>query len=237
MKRLEWEMVPSGLVLFICLLLSLGTAGLACPETPGVLSLGDESYLPKGAIEAACGVQFVKELGGKKLEEIPLVILSNIDYNSLPGPVREGLVDYVKRGGVLLITGGDRSYGSGGYGSTDLTSILPFRILYPRDWQPSRRGQIESLDPGHPIFSGVNPLKMPLVDSFNNQARGEGSSLIAQFSKFDRQPLIAERGAGSGLVFGIAFDLNQVGSQWPEANRFLLNLIKYLLQRSAVTPR
>jgi uncharacterized membrane protein len=142
----------------------------------------------------------------------------------------------VRKGGSLLVIGGSRSYGSGGYEGTDLGSILPFRILYQKDWQSSRRGQIEVLPPGHPVFSGIDPMRIPLVDFFNNMANSEGANLIAQFSKFNRQPLIAERQVGNGTVFGIAFSMSQVSSQWPEGNQFFLNLVKYLLERSTVRP-
>lgn len=236
MKRPRLRVTLS-LGLFVFLLPFFGLVRAAHSGPLLVLSLGEDYYLPKGSIEVNSGAQFLQELGNKQLEEVQLVILSNIDYHSLPAYIRDGLVDYVRKGGSLLITGGDRSYGSGGYSKTSLASILPFTILSPRDWWTSRIGQIEPLATGHPVFSDLNFLKMPLVNTFNDLGRAEGSNLIAQFQILDRQPLIAERKIGNGLVFGIAFNMREISSLWPEADRFCLNLIQYLLQRSAISPR
>ncbi len=231
------SMIAMGWALSLLLFcLSWGGPQPACSEASTILSLGEDSYIPKGTIEGATGVKFIEELGKNRLEEVSVVILSNIDHSSIPGPVRSELAGYVRKGGSLLITGGDRSFGSGGYDGTDLGPILPFRILYQKDWQSSRRGQIESVASGHPVFSGIDLMRIPLVDFFNNMANAEGVNLIAQFSKFNRQPMIAEREVGNGLVFGIAFSMTQASSQWPEGNEFCLNLVKYLLQRSSIRP-
>lgn len=236
MKR--WAMKAMAGLSFLIFLFpnATGAPALAKSESPFILSLGEDSYIRKGSIEGATGAQFLKELGAKKLEEMQVVILSNIDYPSLPDRVRDGLVDYLRNGGALLMTGGARSFGSGGYGNANLAVILPLQILYPRDWQPTRRGLIEVLVPSHPVFSGLDPLKMPLVDSFNNLGMGNGS-ILAQFSKFERQPLMAERAVGNGLVFGIALNMAEISSQWPEGDRFSHNLIQYLLAKSAIRPR
>jgi hypothetical protein len=236
MKR--WAMKAMAGLSFLIFLLpnATGAPEVAKSESPLILSLGEDSYIPKGSIEGATGAQFLKELGAKKLEEVQVVILSNIDYPNLPDGVRDGLVDYLRNGGALLMTGGARSFGSGGYGNAKLAGMLPLQILYPRDWQPSRRGLIEFLVPSHPVFSGLDPLKMPLVDSFNNLGVGNGS-LLAQFSKFERQPLMAERGVGNGWVFGIALNMAEISSQWPEGDRFSYNLIQHLVAKSAIRPR
>jgi len=236
MKSLSLERgVCLGLLSF--LLLFCGAVGAASSEPPLILSLGEDQYVPKGTIEGSTGAQFISELGSRKLEEVQLVILSNIDYSSLPPAVRDGLVEHVMKGGSLLITGGSRSFGSGGYGKTDLAEILPFTILYPRDWIPTRRGPIEPLAPNHPILSGLDFWKMPYVGTFNNLAQAQGSSLIAQLAILYRQPLIAERAVGNGLSLGIAFSMVEISSQWAEKDRFSLNLIQYLLGRSTMLPR
>ncbi|MDH7499863.1 MAG: glutamine amidotransferase [candidate division NC10 bacterium] len=219
------------------LLLLFGAVGAASSEAPLILSLGDDQYLPKGAIQGGTGAQFLSELGSRKLEEVQLVILSNLDYLSLPAPLRDGLVEHVRKGGSLLITGGNRSFGSGGYGKTKLEEILPFAILYPRDWVPTRRGLVEPVAPNHPALSGLDVLKMPYVGTFNNLALAPGSTLIAQLAILYRQPLMAERSVGNGLCFGIAFDMREISGQWAEKDQFSLNLIRYLLRRSGGSSR
>lgn len=225
------------LAALIGLFLILGMAPIVQSNTPLILTLGEDGYLPKGAIEGATGARFMANSENQKLENFQLIILSNIDYPSIPGSIREGLADYVRRGGSLLVTGGNRSYGSGGYSQGDLAQIIPFAILYPRDWQPSRRGLLEFVASSHPILSGLSPTKVPLIQNLNNLGQGPGSNLIAQFSKFQRQPLITEKTVGDGCVIGIAFDMGEVVSLWTEGSRFSLNLVRYLLERSKMGSR
>ncbi len=236
MKKVRLEVMAClGLLTF--LLLAWGLLRPAHAQGPVILSLGEDSYLPKNAIEASTGAKFLDSLGNKKLEEIQLVILSNIGHTSLPEPLRDGLVGFLQNGGALLITGGARSFGSGGYGNSNLAGILPFQIMYPRDWQPSRMGDIVPIDKGHPVFSGVDILKTPLINQFNNLGWQPAAHGIAMFAKFDQQPLIAEGNVGAGFIFGIAFNMAETASVWPQENRFCLNLIRYLLQKSTVPIR
>ena len=236
MEKIRLE-VMARLGLFIFLLLAWGLLRSAQGEGPLILSLGEDSYLPKSALEASTGAKFIEGLGDKKLEEIQVVILSNIGFTSLPDPLRDGLVGYLQNGGALLITGGARSFGSGGYGNSNLAGMLPFQIMYPRDWQPSRMGDIVPIDKSHPVFSGVDFLKTPLVNQFNNLGQQPGAHGVARFVKFDQQPLISERNVGAGLIFGIAFNMAETSSFWPQEDRFCLNLIRYLLQKSAIPVR
>jgi uncharacterized membrane protein len=233
MKRVMLE----GLCLSIILSLGLGVLSLTLAQTPLILSLGEDSYLPKSVIEASTGAKFLDELGNKKLGEVQLIVLSNIDYSSLPGSLQDGLGEYVQNGGALLIAGGARSYGSGGFGNTNLAGILPFQILYPRDWQPTRIGDIVPLDKGHAVFAGIDFLKMPMINQFNNLGWQPAAHGIAKFSKFEQQPLIAERNVGGGTILGIAFNMADAGSIWPQASRFCLNLTRYLLQKSTIPVR
>ena len=236
MKKLRLEAMAR-LGLLTLLLFAGGILRSAHAEGPLILSLGEDSYLPKSVIEASTGAKFIDAVGSKKLGEIQLVILSNIDYTSLPGPVQDGLVEYLQNGGALLITGGARSFGSGGYGNSNLAGMLPLQIMVPRDWQPSRAGNILPIDKSHPVFSGVDFLKTPLVNQFNNLGWQPGAHGIAMFAKFDQQPLVAERNVGGGIIFGVAFNMAEMISIWPQGNRFCLNLIGYLLQKSAIPVR
>jgi hypothetical protein len=93
------------------------------------------------------------------------------------------------------------------------------------------------IDKGHPVFSGVDFLKTPLVNQFNNLGWQPGAHGIARFVKFDQQPLIVERNVGRGIIFGVAFNMAEMISIWPQGNRFCLNLIGYLLQKSAIPVR
>lgn len=82
-----------------------------------------------------------------KLDKIDLVVLGNApakwpENSPHAGPVMptafiDALRDYVTRGGGLIVLGGDKSYGLGGYGHTKLLDILPVE-LDPQEIKTSR---------------------------------------------------------------------------------------------------
>ena len=54
-----------------------------------------------------------------------LVVLNNVDADCLDDFGREGLRDFVKAGGSLLVLGGMYAYGGGNYAGTQLEDLLP----------------------------------------------------------------------------------------------------------------
>jgi hypothetical protein len=217
--------------LLLFLLLGWGIASAGQAAGPRILSLGQDHFLPKATIEERLEAKSFSELGRSRLEDFDLIVLANIAYSDLPSVLRQGLGEYVRKGGSLLITGGSRSYGSGGYGRAELAGLLPFSILHDRDWIPTKTGVVEILASGHPAFAGLDPMRLPYTNIFNDLGLAPGSLALAQFSKYYRPPLMAERRVGEGLVFGIALDMNEM-SQWAEKDRFCLNLVRYLLRSS-----
>jgi len=70
-----------------------------------------------------------------KMEELKgydLVILQNCSRRLIKGGMEDLLVGYVGAGGALLMTGGEESFGGGGYFSSPLAKILPVS-LSPRE--------------------------------------------------------------------------------------------------------
>lgn len=219
---------------------------------PTILSLGDDSYVTWPEVESRTGAVVRRELGDSPLAGFSVVVLSNVGYDSLPEAVRDGLPDYLARGGSLLVSGGKQSYGSGGYAGTALANLLPLKPSRD-DWLPHPFGPTLILQPDHPILRGVVILTMAF---FNELDLGAGAVEIAQYRKGSKaafagggnpgggevqgggrrpMPLIAERSVGSGTILAIALDMTLTGD-WKDRDRFAQNCVEYLLQRSRVRP-
>lgn len=244
------------LVIGVAALLSWGFPGprdLAAGSGPMILSLGDDSYLTWSEVESTTGAVVKHELGESPLAAFSVVILSNASYDSLPEAVRDGLTDYLALGGAVLMTGGKRSYGSGGYADTALADLLP---LKPRkdDFGYNPYGPTILLQPNHQILQGVT---FPPMGYFNELQLHSGAVEIAQYRKAPKAafagggdpgggeitgggrrliPLIAERGQGRGTILAIALDMALPLDKdiWKDRERFARNCVEYLLQRSGI---
>ena len=215
-------------------ILTFFSLSLAWAQAPKViLSLGNDSYLPREEVERATGAIVQGELKDLKLTDVSVVILSNIPYSGLPPEVQSGLVEFLEKGGSLLITGGSQSFGSGGYIGTDRAPLLPITPL-PGDWRIHPFGAPVPLQPDHPALSGVT---LPVVANFNDTNPSPGATVIAQYPRRGLPPLMAEKGTRQGTVFAVALDLAELSTGgWPDKDKFVLNLITHLLGRSRLGP-
>jgi hypothetical protein len=202
---------------------------------PMILSLGDDSYIAWSELVSRTGAVLRRELGGLSLMDFSVLVLSNISYTSLPDPVRDGLQEFLARGGSVLFTGGDRSYGSGGYVGTQLADLLPLRPLTRDDFGYQPYGSTLLLVPGHPILRDV---EIPSMGYFNTLLLTSGSVEIAQYTRSRRLawPLVAERHAGAGTILAIALDMALPLDKgiWKDRGRFARNCVEHLLQQSRI---
>ena len=225
-------------VVLLALVLALAwAAGAEAGQAPRmILALGSTNWLNRGDIQAATGALVKQDLEQYQLKDVRVVVLGNIAFGSLPGPVQQGLVEYVSAGGTLLITGGSQSFGSGGYQA--VPSIIPFEIRSDNDWRaiPFRPPLV--LQPGHPMMAGVTFITVGVVNDMNPrsgaleilQAAGGGSAagrVAGRGGGSFQYPLIAEVRAGSGQVIGVAMDLNDFAGM-PDLPLFVRNTILYL---------
>ena len=104
-----------------------------------ILALGSAGFLDPKSIEAATGAVVKLDMEKSQLKDFSVVVLANVPFTALPGPVQQGLAQYVNGGGAVLITGGSQSFGSGGYQA--VSSIIPFEVRSGSDWRgtPFRR--------------------------------------------------------------------------------------------------
>jgi len=198
-----------------------------------ILSLGDDSYITWSELVSRTGAVLKRELGELSLMDFSVLVLSNISYTSLPDPVRDGLQEFLARGGSVLFTGGDRSYGSGGYVGTQLADLLPLRPSRD-DWLPHPFGPTLILQPGHPILMEI---EIPTMAFFNELDLNVGGVEIARYVRTQRlpHPLIAERSSDAGTILAVALDLTLTG-EWKDRGRFARNCVAYLLQQSRIVP-
>ncbi|MBI2883796.1 MAG: hypothetical protein HYY11_07825 [Candidatus Methylomirabilis oxyfera] len=215
---------------------------------PMILSLGDDAYITWPEVELRTGAVVRREFGDSSLAAFAVVVLSNVSYDSLPEAVRDGLPGHLARGGSLLVTGGNQSYGSGGYAGTALADLLPLKPSRD-DWLPHPFGPTLIFQPGHPILREV---VIPTMAFFNELDLNSGAQEIAQYRKASKaafasggnpgnreiaggghrpMPLIAERSVGPGTILAIALDMTLTG-EWKDRDRFAQNCVEYLLQRS-----
>jgi hypothetical protein len=192
-------------------------------------------------------------------------VVSNVGYTSLPEAVRDGLPDYLARGGSVLVTGGSRAYGSGGYAGTEFGELLPLRPSR-EDFGYHPYGPTYIVQPEHPILKGI---VIPTMAYFNELEVNDHSIEIAYYHKavargptvggtappgvtggarvarpltvgvaLPAMPLIAERRVGAGTILAIAIDLALPLDKdaWSDRGRFAQNCIDYLLQRSRIVP-
>jgi len=219
---------PIRIVIGVLLGVSLWLYSATAEPTKLVLALGDGSYVPAKAVT---GSEVANELGDRDLVEFAVVILSNIPYNQLPGAVQEHLTEFLDQGGSLLITGGPNAYGSGGY--QPMAAFVPFEIRARDDWHSVPFKEVIPIQPDHPILRGVT---FRTVGSFNDLNPKAGAVEIAQYAGGRTgfpSPLIAELRVGQGTVVGVALDLGrELQNGWRDGNRFVQNLLTYLVTRS-----
>jgi len=204
-----------------------------------ILVLGNASFVNPTSVQQVAGAE-VSQDPSMPLKDAAVLVLANTPFASLPQPIQDGLVDYIREGGALLITGGAQSFGSGGYKVVD--PIMPFQIRSDSDWRFTSFRPPVPLQPGHPILAGVT---FSAVGALNDMNPRPGAVEILQSAGGGRAagpgggvgggsylyPLIAELAVGSGRVIGVASDLNDVASM-RDRDLFLQNTLTYLLASS-----
>lgn len=196
MKPLRWYGRLLGFALVLPLFFVSVSMGQDLPKL--IFSLGNDGYLPRRAIEEATGAEIKRDLGRVELTDFSLVILSDTPYQSLPSEVQKGLVEFVQKGGSLLVTGGPNAYGSGGYAGTDIGDVLPLKPSRT-DWLPHPFGPTFIIQPGHPILSGVTIITMA---HFNELDLNSGAVEIAQYRAASKAGVQAGGMTGAGTPIG-----------------------------------
>jgi len=81
-----------------------------------------------GEAAEVTGLPSAKLNDGKALDEADLLVLADVPAEELPTDAQRNIRKAVESGCGLLVTGGRRSFGPGGYADTELSEILPVRF-------------------------------------------------------------------------------------------------------------
>jgi hypothetical protein len=208
-----------------------------------ILALGSSSFIDPRAVMRTIGAEITQDPDKIPLKDVAVLVLANVPFGSLPGPIQQDLVEYVNSGGAVLITGGVRSFGSGGYKT--VASIIPFEIRSDSDWRASPFRPPIMIRPDHPILAGVDFITIGSVNDMNprpgaseilRSPGGGGAGPFGARGGFGvggtyPYSLIAELSVGAGRVIGIAFDMDDMAGM-RDRDRFVENTLYYLLASS-----
>ncbi|HEY3789595.1 MAG TPA: glutamine amidotransferase [Urbifossiella sp.] len=189
------------------------------------------------------------------------LVLSNVPRTALSDEILAWVDEWIgKRGGGLLMAGGPRSFGAGGWNGTVIERILPVEFTDSSDWD----GSPAVLEPTgadlHPVWKLFEDERatraalklLPESQGRNNWVRVKpqsGSLLGAQRSDgIAPAPLLAVGAYGRGRAAALATPISAPWSpaftrQWGEGGdnrhfaKFVRNAIYWLTEESAIGRR
>jgi Ca-activated chloride channel family protein len=115
------------------------------------------------------------------------VILNNLARERLSETAQNALVSYVDRGGSLVMTGGDESFGLGGYQNSPIAKIMPV-VMKPPEHKERQRALILIIDKSGSMGRD-DKLKFAIAAAEKILATLKDNDLIAVIG-FDSQPFV-----------------------------------------------
>ena len=115
------------------------------------------------------------------------VILNNLPRERLSEQAQNALVSYVERGGSLVMTGGDESFGLGGYQNSPLAKIMPV-VMKPPEHKERQRALILVIDKSGSMDRD-DKLKFAVAAAEKSDPTLKDNDLIAVIG-FDSQPFV-----------------------------------------------
>lgn len=110
-----------------------------------------------------------ERLFSEDLWTFDLVVLQNFDYEPYfgwrAGELLGNLADFVRRGGALVMIGGDRSFDEGGYAASPLADVLPVQLGVAGERVDSGHFRAQLSKQGR-----LHPLTQLLADSRDSEA-------------------------------------------------------------------
>jgi Ca-activated chloride channel homolog len=115
------------------------------------------------------------------------VILNNLPRERLSAQAQNALVSYVERGGSLVMTGGDESFGLGGYQNSPLAAIMPV-VMKPPEHKERQRALVLVIDKSGSM-NRDDKLKFAVAAAEKILTTLKDNDLIAVIG-FDSQPFV-----------------------------------------------
>lgn len=167
-----------------------------------------------------------QRLFSEDLGTFDLVILQNFNYKPYfdwdSQTLLENIAGYVRDGGALVMTGGDRSFDLGEYGNTPIASILPVKldVAGARVDETPFRPVLTTAGANHPITRVASTIeesqaaweRMPEMDGFNfTGGLVPGAAVLLQHptrteADGTRVPIMAVREVEQGRVMTLGVD-------------------------------
>jgi len=209
-----------------------------------------------------------ERLFSEDLDSFDLVILQNFDYKPYfdrsADELLGNIANYVRDGGALLMTGGDRSFDLAGYGETPLAAVLPVAlgVTGVRSDPTPFRPVLTDAGRVHPVTRlGASPAeseaiweRLPKQDGFNEVVglAPDSAALLehpSARSRTGKAPILAVREVGKGRSMALMVDASwrwsfseaAVGRGNQAYLRFWKNSLRWLMgdpedQRVVITP-
>ncbi|MBN9122948.1 MAG: hypothetical protein J0I06_28060, partial [Planctomycetes bacterium] len=186
------------------------------------------------------------------------LVLSNVPRTALSDDVLGWVEEWIgKRGGGLLMAGGPRAFGAGGWTGTAAERMLPVEFLNAPDWDPAPATPEPTGADLHPVWRLFEDERttrsalraLPESVGRNNWLRVKPQSgTLLGTQKGAGAPLLAVGAYGRGRTLALATPLSaawapQFTRTWGEAGdnrhfaRFARNLIYWLTEDSAIGRR
>jgi len=171
--------------------------------------------------------------GDLPLRRVGLVVLDDVRA-TVVAPVAQQLIDFVEKGGGLIVVGGFHGFGghapnarfsvtkrSSDYRTSGLARILPLEVTASPDTVVARKPKI-TFEPGHPLGTGLRPAAWPLHAYHATRTRTTTQVLAT----IDGKPLVALHAVGAGRV--VAFTGSELevaytrwkADPWPDTAHF-----------------
>ena len=143
-------------------------------------------------------------------ESFSTVVLNNVAQRKLPPALLNGLAGYVRRGGGLLMIGGEESLGLGGYRGSAVEPILPVSLVPPQ--KPERHTALVLVIDTSGSMRKENKL-LYAKEGMRAVARNLKDSDFLGIIGFDREPLVLIPLSPLGQIRGdIDYRLNRLSA-------------------------
>lgn len=166
-----------------------------------------------------------QELFEQQLPSFDLIVLQNFNFRPYGlAPYLDNIRDYVKKGGGLVMLGGELSLASGGYSGTPISEVLPVGLAGQQEKglldTTEFRASLTEAGATHPITGlRYDPdankktwAKLPMLEGLNLvRSIGPDAVVLAEHprlktAKGNPAPVIVAREAGDGRVLVVATD-------------------------------
>ncbi|CAN5473416.1 hypothetical protein BH09GEM1_BH09GEM1_43010 [soil metagenome] len=196
-------------------------------------AIGEETLFFERALQVghspSMRIERVRAVGldASKLDGAALVVLWDSPVPS--GRTSAALIDWVRRGGGLVVAAGRRSGGR-----VSASPLVPASIVGEADRLTDRGGSLGDVRFDHPLFSAFRSAPAALSAArFLRYPRLEpavGTDVLARFD--DGQPAVVERREGSGRIVLVGMPLDARSGDFPLQSSYLPFLHRLALYTS-----